>query len=361
MGFSLGIVGLPNVGKSSLFNALSRAGANVSNYPFCTIDPNVGVVEVPDERLIALTKLFSSKKTVPTCIEFYDIAGLVSGAHKGEGLGNQFLSHIRETDAIAHVVRCFDNPEIVHVAGSPDPKRDIEIINLELTLADLSQIEKKIDSIKAKAKSGDKALVKELEVLQKIKIHLEKGLPARQAGLTIEELEEIQGLALLTLKPVLYVANVDESGNQDRVNSIEAIANKEGAKVITLCSKLESEIAELPQDDAKAYLESLGIKESALNRLIVTGYALLDLITFFTAGEKESRAWTIKRGTLAPQAAGKIHSDMEKGFIAADVVSYDDMISCGSYQKAKEKGLFRTEGKGYTIKDGDIIIIKFNV
>lgn len=362
MGFSLGIVGLPNVGKSSLFNALSKAShANVSNYPFCTIDPNVGVVEVPDERLQTLTKLFSSKKTVPTYIEFYDIAGLVKGASQGEGLGNQFLSHIREVDAIAHVVRCFKDEEIIHVAGDVDPKRDIEIINLELTLADLSQVEKRIDFIKNRSKSGDKKLVKELELLQKIQAILSEGKPVRSLDISEQDKELLKEVPLLTIKPVLYVANVDETGSARQVEAVKEIAKHEKASVIVISSKFESELAELSPEDAKEFLKDMGQTESALNRLITTGYELLDLITFFTAGEKESRAWTIKRGTLAPQAAGKIHSDMEKGFIAAEVVHYQDMIACGSYAAARDRGLLHTEGKSYAFQDGDIIIIRFNV
>ncbi|MFA6430784.1 MAG: redox-regulated ATPase YchF [Candidatus Margulisiibacteriota bacterium] len=361
MGLSLGIVGLPNVGKSSLFNALSRAKANVSNYPFCTIDPNIGTVEVPDERLLELTKLFSSKKTVPTYIEFYDIAGLVKGAAKGEGLGNKFLSHIREVDAIAHVVRCFQSDEIIHVAGKVDPKSDIETINLELNLADLVQVEKRLDATRPKARSGDKALLKEFEVLQKLKDGLEKGVPVRSIPLTEEEKLAIKGYMLLTSKPVLYVANVDETGSAAEVAIVEEIAKKEGSKVIAISSKLESEIAELSDEDAKAYLTEMGIKESTLNRLIHSGYELLNLITFFTAGEKESHAWTIQKGMTAPEAAGKIHSDMEKGFIAAEVIHYPDMIACASYAKARERGLLHTEGKSYVVQDGDIIVIRFNV
>ncbi|MDI6731666.1 MAG: redox-regulated ATPase YchF [Candidatus Margulisbacteria bacterium] len=300
MGFSLGIVGLPNVGKSTLFNALSRAKAEASNYPFCTIDPNIGVVEVPDERLIKLANLFASKKTIPTFIEFYDIAGLVKGAHQGEGLGNQFLSHIREVDAIAHVVRCFGGEEIAHVEGKVDPQFDIDIINYELEMAGIK-------------------------------------------------------------KPVLYVANVDESGNPDQLRMVETIAAKESAKVVAISAKLESEIAELSDEDASAYLKTMGQEESALHKLIRTGYELLDLITFFTAGEKESRAWTIKKGTKAPQAAGKIHSDMERGFIAAEVINWHDLLTAGAYAKAREKGLIRTEGKNYIFQDGDVVVIRFNV
>lgn len=361
MALSIGIVGLPNVGKSSLFNALSRAKANVSNYPFCTIDPNVGVVEVPDARLYELAKIFSSKKTLPTYIEFYDIAGLVKGASEGEGLGNKFLANIREVDAIAHVVRCFESPDIIHVSGDVDPLRDIDIINLELNLADLAQIDKKYSYVKSRSKTGDKVLLKELEILQKLKDALEKGVPARKAGLSDDEKLAIKDLSLLTIKPVLYVANVDESGNAERVALIEKMASQEEAKVITISSKLEAEIAELSEEDAKTFLVEMGLKESALNKLIHSGYELLNLITFFTSGETESRAWTVTKGSKAPQAAGKIHSDMERGFIAAEVVHYPDMILCKSYSVAREKGMIHTEGKSYLVQDGDIVIIRFNV
>lgn len=361
MGLSLGIVGLPNVGKSSLFNALSRAKANVSNYPFCTIDPNVGVVEVPDGRLQVLAKLFSSKKIVPACIEFYDIAGLVKGASRGEGLGNKFLANIREVDAIAHVVRCFKSEEIVHVEGAVDPKRDIEIINLELILADLNQVEKRILYIKGGAKSGDVKLGKEIEFLQKLLGALQAGKAARSVAVAENEADFLKEISLLTIKPVLYVANVDESGNPEQVAAVKKIAEEEHAKLAVISSKLEAEIAELSAEDAQAYIIEMGMKESALKQLIRNGYELLELITFFTAGEKESRAWTVKAGARAPQAAGKIHSDMERGFIAAEIVHYPDMAECGSYAKARERGRIHTEGKNYVIQDGDLIIVRFVV
>lgn len=350
MGFSLGIVGLPNVGKSTLFNALSRAKAEVSNYPFCTIDPNVGVVEVPDERLYMVQKIIGAPKAIPTVIEFTDIAGLVKGAHKGEGLGNQFLSHIREVDAIAHVVRCFKSEGTVHVEGEVDPARDIEIITLELILADLAVVEKKLSEVKAKAKAGGEKLLKEVDDLQKLREALARGIPARKAGIATE-------LSLLTSKPVLYVANIDESGNKDELAVIQKIAEDEKAKVVPICAKIEAEILELSPEEAK----ELGYEEAALPQLIRAGYELLNLITFFTANNKESRAWTAEKGTPAPKAVGKIHSDMEKGFIAADVIHYDDLVAAGAYNKVKEKGMLHTEGKNYLIQDGDLILVKFNV
>src|SRR3989339_1554122 len=363
MGVSIGIVGLPNVGKSTLFNALSRAKAQASNYPFCTIDPNIGVVEVPDPRIDALVKLFSSKKIVPAIIEFYDIAGLVKGAHKGEGLGNKFLAHIREVDAIAHVVRCFTAEDVVHVEGAVDPRRDIEIIEAELILADLATIEKRFDSIRKALKSGDKDILRTLHLLEKIKELLDKGQPARTlaSSMNSDDLKLLREFSLITLKPVLYVANVDEDGSPEQIKEIEKIAREQGARVVTICSKLEAEIAELPIDEAKSLLEGMGVKEPALSQLIRSSYELLNLITFFTAGEKETHAWTIQKGTKGPQAAGKIHSDMERGFIAAEVIRFSEMIDCGSYPKAKEKGLLRTEGKEYVVEDGDIVVIRFNV
>ncbi len=337
MGFSLGIIGLPNVGKSTLFNLLSKAKAEVSNYPFCTIDPNVGVVEVPDERLKKIQEIMKSKKALPTVIEFYDIAGLVKNAHKGEGLGNQFLSHIRKVDAIVHVVRCFKDPNIVHVDGSVDPKRDVEIINTELILADLAVVEKRIANLKLKAKSGDKKILVEIETLEQFKKTLQEGKPDKNFQSELD---------LLTLKPVLYVANVDEK--------------EEFEGFLPISIKLEIEIAELSPEDAEAFRQESGIKEPGAARLINASYQLLDLITFFTANDKECRAWTVKSGTKVPQAAGKVHSDMEKGFIAADVVSYADLVKCSAYAKAREAGVLRTEGKQYVVADGDLVLVKFN-
>ena len=361
MGFSLGIVGLPNVGKSTLFNVLSKAKAEISNYPFCTIKPNVGVVEVPDERLFEIQKIIGSSKAIPTVIEFYDIAGLVKGAHKGEGLGNQFLSHIREVDAIAHLVRCFKSEEIAHVAGEIDPKGDIETVNLELNLADLALVDKRWEGVKAKAKAGDKKFIKEAEVLERLHQALNSGKPARSVKIADNEKEFVKDLPLLTLKPVLYVANVDESGNPQQVEIIKKIAESEKAKLIAICAKLEAELTELPWEDARAYLKEVGLEEAGLKRLIRSGYELLNLITFFTANEKETRAWTVGKGTRVPQAAGRVHSDMERGFIAAEVVHYQDLVACGSYLKTRERGVLHSEGKNYLVQDGDLILIKFNV
>lgn len=361
MGFTLGIIGLPNVGKSTLFNVLSKAKAEVSNYPFCTIKPNMGIVEVPDDRLSQIQKSMNSPKAIPTVIEFYDIAGLVKGAHKGEGLGNQFLSHIREVDAVAHVVRCFKSQEIAHVAGEVDPQKDIETINLELCLSDLTLLDKRLETAKTKAKAGEKKLLKEVEVLDKIRAVLDSGKPARSVKLADNEKDFITDLPLLTFKPVLFVANVDESGNQELFAKVSKIAAEQGAQAVAICTKLEAELTELSAEEAQEYLKEVGLKEAGLSRLIRAGYELLGLITFFTANDKECRAWTVAKGTKVPQAAGKVHSDLEKGFIAADVVHYNDLAACGSYAKTREKGLLHTEGKNYIVQDGDLILVKFVV
>lgn len=363
MGFSLGIVGLPNVGKSTLFNTLSTARADVSNYPFCTIDPNVGVVTVPDERLDLVQQITKAPKKVPTVIEFTDIAGLVKGAHKGEGLGNQFLSHVREVEAIAHVVRCFSDESITHVEGAVDPKRDIELIEAELILADLGTIDKKFESVKSAVKSGDKNILKYLHLLEKTKELLVQGKPARELlpSFTHEDQLLLKDLPLLTFKPVLYVANTDESGNPEKFQIIEEIAHRENARAVAISAKVEAEVQELDPAEAREFLTSIGIKESGLKRLIRAGYELLNLITFFTANEKECRAWTLKRGTHAPQAAGKIHTDFEKGFIAAEVIHYNDLAATGNAATAREKGLLRTEGKNYEVQDGDLVLFRFNI
>lgn len=358
----LGIVGLPNVGKSTLFNALTKAGAAAANYPFCTIEPNVGVVCVKDERIDKLTALYNSKSTVYTAIEFVDIAGLVKGASKGEGLGNKFLSHIREVDAIVHVVRCFDDENVTHVDGAVDPVRDIETINLELIFSDLDTLSRRIDKTKTALKSGDKKYREELDILEKVNAALIDGRPARSAELSKEEREFVDSLFLLTSKPVIYCANVEEGGENNRyVKEVEEYAAKENSEAVAICVRLEEELSELPDDEKAVFMEELGLKESGLDRLVQKCYTLLGLISFLTAGEKETRAWTIRNGSKAPQAAGKIHSDFEKGFIRAEVVDYETLLECGSYNAAKEKGKVRSEGKDYVVKDGDVILFRFNV
>jgi len=364
MGFNCGIVGLPNVGKSTIFNALTSAGAQAANYPFCTIDPNLGVVQVPDERLEKLAEIVHPERILPTNMEFLDIAGLVKGASQGEGLGNQFLGHIRGVDAIAHVVRCFEDPDVVHVHGVVNPKNDIEVINTELILADLDTVDKKLARLEKAAKSGNKEAQEEQGVALTVREALNSGKPARTVKVDAEKEKYFKGLQLLTAKPVLYVSNVDEAGlNEENsyVKEVREIAASEGAKVVVICGDVESEIAELPADERAEYLKGMGVKESGLDRMIKAGYELLGLNTYFTAGVKEVRAWTIPRGAKAPQAAGVIHSDFEKGFIRAEVIAYDDFIRCGGEQGAKEKGLLRVEGKEYVVKDGDVLHFRFNV
>ena len=361
----IGIVGLPNVGKSTMFNSITKAGAECANYPFCTIEPNVGVVAVPDERIEKLAEIYKPQKVTKAVVEFVDIAGLVKGASKGEGLGNKFLSHIREVDAICQVVRCFEDSNVIHVDGNVNPLRDIETINLELIFADMETLEKRLDKAKKNLKA-DKKYQAEIDLIEKIKANLEKGIPARAIDYSEDEQEIVKDMFLLTSKPIIYIANISEeqisnAENEPMVKEVKEYAQKENAEVIPLCVKIEEELSGLDEQDKKEMLEALGLEESGLDKLIKKSYDLLGLMSFLTAGEPEVRAWTIKKGTKAPKAAGKIHSDIERGFIKAEIVSYDDLIREGSMIVAKEKGLVRQEGKDYIMQDGDIVLFKFNV
>lgn len=362
----IGVVGLPNVGKSTLFNAITNARVESANYPFCTIEPNVGVVSVYDERLGVLEKMYNSKKVTPATIKFVDIAGLVAGASKGEGLGNKFLSHIREVDAIIQVVRCFDSEKIIHIGGNVDPQRDIEVINLELILADLETLNKRQERLTKITKSGNKSAIDELDVLLKVKTTLEKGNPARSVELTENEKDILNNFFLLSTKPIIYVANISENdlGKEDKipyVKTVKSIAEKEKAEVIVLSAKIEEELSALSEDDQILFKKELGIQQGGLEKLVTASYSLLGLISFLTAGKKEVRAWTIKKGSKAPQAAGKIHSDFEKGFIKAEVVKYDDLVHFGNYLAVKDNGKVRIEGKEYVVQEGDVILFRFNV
>ena len=362
----LGIVGLPNVGKSTLFNAITNAGAESANYPFCTIEPNVGMVSVPDERLDFLAEMYQPKKYTPAVIEFVDIAGLVKGASKGEGLGNKFLDNIRSTDAIVHVVRCFDDENVIHVDGSTDPRRDIETIDLELIMSDAEMVTRRVDKASKAAKGGDKRLAHEVAVFQGLLEHLNEGKSARSYDCDEDDMDLIRTSDLLTLKPIIFAANMDEAGVADYENNpyyqtVLEIAQAENAQVLPICAKTEEELASLEPDERQMFLDELGLTESGLDRIIKRSYALLGLISFLTCGPDECRAWTIKKGTKAPQAAGKIHSDFERGFIRAEIVAFDDLKACGSMAAAKEKGLVRSEGKEYVMQDGDVTLFRFNV